>query len=79
MVRAHAQPGRAKTLRSTMRGLGPQGRMRCGLSLAPCIAKRRDLLPWRMAPASPAQLDDRFAALGKHRRPGVRRGFDCLE
>lgn len=34
-----------------------------------------------MASARPPQLDDRFAALGKHRRaPGVRRGaFDFLE
>lgn len=40
---AHVQPARAKMLRSChcpVRGRG--ARSRCGLSLAPCIARRRD-------------------------------------
>lgn len=65
---------------SAMPSLGPQGRMRCELSLAPCIAKRRGLLPWRMAPALPPPGSTTvLLALGKHRRPGARRGFDFLE
>lgn len=47
-----------------MLSLGTQNRMRCGLSLAPCIVKRR-----RAAGLTSGSTTVSLAALGKHRRP----------
>lgn len=65
---------------STMLSLGPQGRMRCGLSLAPCIAKRRDFAALAIGASPPTTARRPFCwPWGNTGAPGVRRGFDFLE